>query len=126
MTAVAYDTGALIAADRSDRAFWADHRARLESGTLPVVPAPVLAQASRSSQQVQLHRLLRGCEVVPLTEADAHSVGHLLGLARVSDVVDATVVHVAVARDADIVTSDRVDLQALIDAAGSRIQVNDV
>jgi hypothetical protein len=40
---VVYDTGALIAAERNDRAFWADHRIRLEQGTVPVTPAPVVA-----------------------------------------------------------------------------------
>src|SRR5262245_46239786 len=68
MKSVVYDTGVLIAADRSDRRVWAEHRLRLEAGTLPVVPAPVVAQASRSPTQAQLRRFLRGCEVPALDE----------------------------------------------------------
>ena len=38
---VVYDAGGLIAADRSDREVWADHRARLELGLVPITTAPV-------------------------------------------------------------------------------------
>ena len=65
MTPVVYDAGVLVAADRNVRAVWADHRIRLEAGLIPVVPAPVIAQVSRSPAQVQLRRLLRGCEIIP-------------------------------------------------------------
>lgn len=57
MTPLVYDTGVLVAADRNVRAVWADHWVRLEAGIIPVVPAPVIAQASRSPAQVQLRRL---------------------------------------------------------------------
>src|SRR6266487_4603215 len=60
MNPVVYDAAVLIAADRSTRQTWADHRVRLEAGVVPVVPAPVIAQVSRSPAQVQLRRLLRG------------------------------------------------------------------
>jgi hypothetical protein len=33
--AIVYDTGILIAADRSDRSAWAEHRVRLCAGILP-------------------------------------------------------------------------------------------
>ena len=62
MRPVVYDTGVLIAADRSERHIWAEHRARLEAGVIPLVPAPVVAQASRSPKQAQLRRLLRGAK----------------------------------------------------------------
>jgi hypothetical protein len=75
MTPVVYDAGVVVAADRSVRAVWADHRVRLESGLVPVVPALVVAQVSRSAAQVQLRRLLRGCEVRSLTEQQAHAAG---------------------------------------------------
>jgi hypothetical protein len=58
---------------------------RLEAGIIPLVPAPVIAQVSRSPAQVQLRRLLRGCEVVPLTEQEAHAAGELMGRAATSD-----------------------------------------
>jgi hypothetical protein len=64
MTPIIYDAAVLVAADRNSRSAWVEHRVRLEAGILPVVPAPVVAQVSRSPRQVQLRRLLRGCEVV--------------------------------------------------------------
>jgi hypothetical protein len=69
MSAIVYDAGVLMAADRNERRAWAEHRVRLEIGVIPLVPAPVIAQISRSSQQVQLRRFLTGCVVVPLGEA---------------------------------------------------------
>jgi hypothetical protein len=46
----------LVAVDRNERRTWAEHKARLELGVVPFVPAPVVAQVSRSSQQAQLPR----------------------------------------------------------------------
>lgn len=110
---VVYDTGVLLAAARDNRRVWADHQARLEIGLLPVVPAPVVAQASRSNRQVPLRRFLRGCDTVAFAPQQAHRVGGLLAVARSSDVVDAHVVLVASERDAMVVTSDPKDLEHL-------------
>jgi predicted nucleic acid-binding protein len=126
MTPVVYDTGVLVAADRNNRAVWADHRIRLEAGIIPLVPAPVIAQVSRSSAQVQLRRLLCGCEIVPLTEQKAHAAGELMGRAATRDVVDAVVVQVAADRRADVATGDRADIRRLLQAAGAPGQIIDV
>ena len=107
---VVYDAGALVAAERSNRRLWADHRARLELGLMPLTTAPVVAQVSRSAQQVQLRRFLQGCEVVPLTATDAHDVGALAGTSGVADVVDVHVVLVAGRARASVLTSDDHDL----------------
>ena len=123
MSDVVYDSGALVAAERNDRRLWADHRVRLEAGVVPVVPAPVVAQVSRSPRQAQLRRLLRGCEVLALDEAMAHAVGRLLGRAGTSDVVDATVVTLAIGRQAQIVTGDWDDVSQLVDAAGAHLVI---
>ena len=123
MNPVVYDAGVLVAADRSARAVWADHRVRLEAGIVPVVPAPVAAQVSRSPRQVQMRRLLRGCQVTALTEQDAHGAGHLLGRAGSSDVVDAVVAYTAALLGADVVTGDPADIGRHLDAAGSSSQV---
>ena len=117
MSAVVYDAGALVAAERNDRRLWADHRARLEAGVVPIVPAPVVAQVSRSPRQVQLRRLLRGCEVLALDEPLAHAAGRLLEQSGTADIVDATVVTVAIADQAEIVTGDRDDIAHLANAA---------
>lgn len=106
MRAVVYDTGVLIAAERNDRRVWAEHRVRLEAGVLPLVPSPVVAQASRSPRQVQLRRFLRGCDVTRFEEDDAHRAGALLAKSRTKDVVDACVVAEAIRRRADVVSAD--------------------
>jgi predicted nucleic acid-binding protein len=123
MSDVVYDAGALVAADRNDRRFWLGHRIRLEAGVVPIVPAPVVAQVSRSPRQAQLRRLLRGCEVLALDEPTAHAVGQLLGRSGTADIVDATVVVVAMAQQAEVVTADRGDISRLAASAGTRLVV---
>ena len=118
-----YDAGVLIAAERHDRAVWADHRARLELGIVPVTTALVVAQVSRSGRQVQLRRFLRGCDVVAFTPAQAHAVGALLGAAGSSDVVDAHVVVVAGESGAHVLTSDGDDLSSLAAELPSPIRI---
>jgi predicted nucleic acid-binding protein len=121
-----YDAGVLVAADRSSREVWAGHRVRLEAGIVPAVPAPVLAQVSRSPAQAQLRRLLRGCEVTPLTEASAHAAGHLLGRAGTADIADGAVAQTAAALRADVVTGDHADIARLLDAAGAGSRIIDL
>jgi len=110
---IVYDAGVLVAADRSDRGVWADHRIRLELALVPLTTAPVVAQVSRSSQQVQLRRFLRGCAIAAFSSDQAHKVGVLLGAAGMADVVDAHVVIVAGASGATVITSDQDDLSSL-------------
>lgn len=74
MAGVTYDTGALLAAERNDRRLWALHAGLLAEEVVPVVPAPVMAQAWRgSSRRTSLARLLAMCEVEPMTEAQSDS-----------------------------------------------------
>jgi len=126
MKAVIYDTGVLIAADRSKRRVWAEHRVRLEAGLVPLVPASVVAQASRSPKQAQMRRLLRGCEVIALDEAAAHAAGALLGRSRTRDVVDASVVELSVRKQADIVSDDADDIRRLLSAANAKTSILDL
>lgn len=118
-----YDAGVFIAAERHDRAVWADHRARLELGIVPVTTAPVVAQVSRSARQLQLRRFLRGCDVVAFDPAQAHAVGALLGAAGATDVVDAHVVLVAGASGADVLSSDADDLSPLAAKLPSPVRI---
>lgn len=123
MTHVVYDSGVLIAADRNQRRTWAEHRIRLEAGIVPLVPAAVVAQASRSPKQVQLRRLLRGCEVVSMDESLAHAAGALLGKTRTKDVVDASVAVLAIQRGANVVSDDADDIRRLLSAAAHAMVV---
>ena len=120
---VIYDAGVLVAADRNDRTVWADHRIRLESGLTPNTTAPVVAQVSRSSRQAQLRRFLRGCEVIPFTADQAHSVGALLAAAKTADVVDAHIAVVAVEIRSTVITSDPEDLRHLASHLRNRLTI---
>jgi predicted nucleic acid-binding protein len=113
-----YDTDVLIAAERNDRFVWALHRRLLEQGDAPSVPSTVLAQSWRGGPQAQLSRFLAGCEVRPLTEAQARVAGSLLARTRTADVVDASVVVVARERGDQVLTSDPEDLGPLAAALG--------
>lgn len=121
-----YDAGVLVAAGRNDRTVWADHRALLEIGAVPVTTAPVVAQVSRSPRQAQLHRFPWGCDVDAFDPRQAHDVGELLGRAGTSDVVDAHVVLVASRASALVHTSDPQDLRCLSDRLPRPIRVRQV
>lgn len=118
---VVYDAGALVAADRSQRTVWADHRARLELGVVPVTTAPVVAQVSRSGRQAQLRRFLRGCEVEPFRSDEAHEVGAMAAKAGASDVIDVHVVAVAHRRRLGILTSDEDDIAPIVDTLSTKV-----
>jgi predicted nucleic acid-binding protein len=118
MNGFVYDAAVLVAADRNERRAWAEHKARLELGIVPLVPAPVVAQVSRSPQQAQLRRFLAGCSIVPLGENEAHEAGRLLAMTRTTDVVDAVVVTVALRNKAVILTGDPIDMERLVRASG--------
>jgi len=122
---VTYDTGALIAADRGERRLWARHRALLSRREVPTVPAPVVAQSWRGSAgQVQLARLLAGCDVEVMDDGQARAVGALAARAGTSDIVDACVVEGALRRRDLVVSSDPGDLQSIASTAGIRLEID--
>lgn len=123
MNAVVYDAAVLVSADRNERRTWAEHKVRLELGVVPLVPAPVVAQVSRSPQQAQLRRFLTGCVIVPLGETEAHEAGRLLGKTKTADVVDAVVVTTALRKKAAILTSDPEDIERLVRASSAEVAV---
>ena len=128
MSTVVYDAAVLVAADRNERRVWAEHKVRLELGVVPLVPAPVVVQVSRSPQQAQLRRFLTGCVVLALGETEAHEAGRLLGLTKTTGVVDAVVVDVfavttALGQKATILTGDPDDIKRLAGASGREIAV---
>jgi predicted nucleic acid-binding protein len=119
-----YDAGVLIGADRDDRRIWADHRAQLEAGVIPMTTAPVVAQVSRSPRQAQLRRFLRGCDVVGFDPDQAHAVGVLLAKSGTTDVVDAHVAVTAARTGATVITSDPHDLLGLASHSRSPFAVS--
>lgn len=127
MAGATYDTGALLAADRSDRRLWAIHARLVARGVVPTVPAPALAEAWRGhARQASLSRLLALCVVEPLNEEQARAVGVLAGRAGHADIVDVTVVEGAIRRGDGIVTSDPDDLRRIADAAHAVLSIEAV
>jgi hypothetical protein len=122
--ATVYDAGVLVAADKNERAIWAEHQVRLSAGIVPLVPANVVAQVSRSARQVQLRRFLRGCDVVAFDEGSAHRAGVLLAKSGTTDVVDASVVELAASASGEILTTDVHDIERLVSATGRRLTVS--
>ena len=127
MKGVTYDTGALLAAERNDRRMWALHAGFLAEEVLPVVPAPVLAQAWRGgTKQASLSRMLALCEVEPMSEQQARAVGHLASRSRHDDVVDVTVVEGALRRKDGIVTSDPDDIRRIVQSLREHVRIEAV
>jgi hypothetical protein len=125
VTGVTYDSGALIAAERTERRIWARHRALLLRRIVPTIPAPVIAQCWRgTARQAQLARLLAGCGIESLDDTKARATGILAGRARTADVVDATVVEGALRRGDLIISSDEDDLAAIAAAVSRRVDID--
>ena len=124
---VTYDTGALIAADRDDRAMWALHAGFLAEEVTPTVPSPVIAQAWRGGgRRANLSRFLALCEVEDLTFDQAMAVGVLAGRAGHDDIVDVTVVEGAIRRGDAVITSDAIHIRAISDAVRARLRIEPV
>jgi len=122
---VTYDTGALVAADRGERRQWGRHRALLTRRQVPVVPAPVLAQAWRgATRQALLSRLLTGCDIEALDDAQARATGTLAARAATTDIVDACVVEGALRRHDLVITSDPGDLHAIAAAISEHLETD--
>jgi hypothetical protein len=124
MPGVTYDTGALLAGERNDRRMWALHAGFLAEEVVPVVPAPVLAEAWRGgARRAGLSRLLLMCDVEPMTGEQARRVGVLAGKARHDDIVDVTVVEGAIRRADAVVTSDEDHIRRIAEAVEARLQI---
>ena len=123
MGSLVYDTGALIAADNDQRNIWAIHKRALQRGTIPDVPAGVLAEAWRGNSP-RLSRLLAGTRTVPLTDSSARGAGLLLAAtSRPVQVIDATVVETATSSSSAVVTSDYEGIAAIASSTGRRLDI---
>ncbi len=124
MTALVLDAGALVAADRADRAMAARLLVASEHGLELRSNAMVVAQVwrDRRGRQVRLAHLLRAVDVRAVDQDAGRAAGALLAAAGSADPIDATVVLLARAGDR-ILTSDPDDLTRLVEAAGSQAVV---
>jgi hypothetical protein len=108
------DSGALIAAERGDRRFWALWERAEQRDADVTVPANVLAQVYRGSRSAVIARVVRACIVEPVDEALARRIGELCARSGVSDVVEVSVVVGAASRRDHILTSDPRDLARIV------------
>jgi len=117
------DSGALIAAEKGDRVFWALWKKAMDRQARITVPASVLAQVWRGNSPV-VARVLDVCDVEVLDEPGAKRIGVLLARdSKGSDIVDASVVVGATLRGDAIVTSDPEDIDRLVAAQRREIRV---
>jgi hypothetical protein len=109
------DAGALIAAERGDRRFWALWERAEQRDVDVTIPANALAQAYRGSRSAVVSKLVRACVVDPVDERVARRVGEVCARSGVADIVDVSVVVSAAARRDRIVTTDPRDLARIAD-----------
>jgi hypothetical protein len=101
-----YGVGALRAAARGDRAFWAMHRAALAHGIVPVIPVSVVAEGFRTEARGdRIQDLLEGSEIEVMAADQARRVGELAVKASTTDLVAASVAEVAARRNCAVVSS---------------------
>lgn len=116
MSGLTLDAGGLTAFERNDRRVVALIARSVELAVPFAIPAGALAQVWRDGRtQVRLAHLVASelAIVVPLDDARARAAGQLCGIRNSRDVVDASVVLCARARDNAVVTSDPDDLRRL-------------
>lgn len=117
------DAGALIAFERFDDQIDAFLEEVVESGDELFVPASVLAQVWRGGpRSARLARLIASTTSDALDEARAKEVGERLGNRDKADIADAHVVCCAIDREAELLTTDCDDMEALIEP-GERLTV---
>lgn len=127
MGGVTYDTGVLLAAERNDRKMWQIHAGLVDEKVVPVIPAPVLAQAWRGGpRQANLARFLRTCQTEPMSEEQARSIGALAGKSGHDDIVDVAVVEGAIRRGDGVVTSDVAHIRKVAAVAGVPLRIDEV
>jgi hypothetical protein len=116
MSGLTLDAGALIAFERNDRRVVAVVVRAVALKKQLAVPAGVIGQVWRDGRkQARLSRLLgsRVVEIEPLDDQRARAAGQLCGTIGTSDVIDASVVLCARARDQGVFTSDPTDIRRL-------------
>jgi hypothetical protein len=116
LTAITFDTGALLAIERRSGRMQALLGELARNGTGIAVPAGAVAQAWRGGPRSARIAALLGdarTELVVLDGPTARAVGLLCGRSGHPDVVDVSVVICARQRSMRVVTSDPDDLHAV-------------
>jgi len=118
------DAGALVAAERGNRQVIAKVKRELDAGRTPVTHGGVVAQVWRggSGRQAPVAQLLAGVDVTAIDDRLGRHAGMLLARTGTSDVIDASVICLALDGD-DILTSDPDHLRGLARAAGVHVEL---
>ena len=114
MAGLTLDAGALIAAERGDRRFWALWERAERRDVDVTIPANVLAQVYRGSRSAVVSKVARACIIEPVDEALARRIGEICGRSGATDVVDVSVVVGAAVRRDRIVTTDPEDIARVL------------
>jgi predicted nucleic acid-binding protein len=122
---ITFDTGALVAIERRDRAMLAFMTAALGSGARITVPSPVVAEWWRG-QRGPAARILDAVVIESLSPSLAKLVGETLGDVRGATLVDAVVVASAARRGDLVLTSDMDDLSRIRDVAFPSVRIRRV
>lgn len=121
---VILDAGALVAIERGDLHLWAIVRRELAAGRAPLTHGGVVGEMWRGGggRRARLASILDGLDIRAIDGSLGRRAGALLGRARRSDVIDASLV--VLARDGDeIYTGDTGDLAPLVAAAGTDVDL---
>ncbi len=119
-----FDTGALIALERNDRAMWQRLKLALQAREAPLSHGGIIGQAwrGRGPRQALLARALDVLDIRRLDAVLGRAAGELLARAKQDDVIDAALV--LLASDGDrIITSDPEDLAPLARAADLDVEL---
>jgi predicted nucleic acid-binding protein len=120
------DAGALIAYERGSKRVQAFLERAVAVGENVAIPTAVVAQVWRDgARQARVVLLLRGVEEIPLSPERARRSGELQRAAESADVVDASVVDLALDGD-EILTSDLDDIHRLAQASGKTLIITPI
>jgi hypothetical protein len=122
-----YGVGALRAAARGERAFWAVHRAALAHGIVPIVPVAVIAEGFRTEARAdRIEGLLAGSEIEAMGPDDARRVGELAVKASTTDLVAASVAETAARRNCAVIAARQNALSSATGLLGHKLVLHSV
>ncbi|MGB7587250.1 MAG: hypothetical protein WBM00_00920 [Solirubrobacterales bacterium] len=117
------DAGALIGLERGGEMAIVMAKKAHERGGQTVIPASVLAQVWRGGPKAgRLAKIVAGSDIDSLGEDRAKEIGIRLGAQGGKDIADAHVACCAVEHQAIVATSDRADIESLIEP-GEQVQL---
>jgi predicted nucleic acid-binding protein len=122
---ITFDTGALVAIERRDRAMLAFMTAALAAGSKITVPSVVVGEWWRG-QRGPVARILDAVDIEALGGPLAKVAGEVLAVVRGASLVDAVVVASAAQRGDLVLTGDMNDLSRIRDAGFPGVRIRAV